>query len=115
MFDVACLCREFKSLTCYFDARVSQIQIAFFFGFYLVNVANRFWDVCKLVTGVPVKVCLQLSISLVGSDEGSRLMRRTIVRYMCLGTVLTMRSICAPVHKRFPTIQHVVEAGETET
>jgi hypothetical protein len=55
---------------------------------------------------------MQLTVTLRGLDEGSRLMRRTIVRYLCLGNVLTMRSISGPVRKRFPTIQHIVDAGE---
>jgi hypothetical protein len=41
-------------------------------------------------------------------------MRRTIVRYLNLGLVLTLRLTCLPVKKRFPTLEHLVEAGILE-
>ena len=39
---------------------------------------------------------------------------RTIARYLNLGFILALRVICLPVKKRFPTIQHMVEAGILE-
>jgi hypothetical protein len=38
-------------------------------------------------------------------------MRRTIVRYCLLAYVLVLRKVCSPVNKRFPSMQHVVQAG----
>ena len=38
-------------------------------------------------------------------------MRRTIVRYLNLSFVLTLRLMCLPVKKRFPSLAHLVEAG----
>ena len=37
--------------------------------------------------------------------------RRTIVRYLNLSFVLTLRLMCLPVKKRFPSLAHLVEAG----
>ena len=55
-----------------------------------------------------------MDYSINGPDERCRLMRRTIVRYLNLGLVLTLRLTCLPVKKRFPTLDHLVEAGILE-
>ncbi len=39
------------------------------------------------------------------------MMRRTIARYLNLSLVLALRLMCLPVMKRFPTLDHLVEAG----
>ena len=46
-----------------------------------------------------------------GHDERGRLMRRTVMRYLCLAHVITMSSISTAVKKRFPTFQHMTDAG----
>ncbi|EDS30933.1 bestrophin 2,3,4 [Culex quinquefasciatus] len=49
--------------------------------------------------------------SLTGSDERGRVMRRTIMRYVCLCLTMVLTNISPRVKKRFPTIDHLVEAG----
>ncbi|KAK8752567.1 hypothetical protein OTU49_006276, partial [Cherax quadricarinatus] len=44
-------------------------------------------------------------------DERSRLMRRTVMRYVNLTELITLIMISPTVKKRFPTLDHVVEAG----
>ena len=46
-----------------------------------------------------------------GHDDRGRLMRRTIMRYLCLSLVITLSSISTSVKKRFPTFAHMTEAG----
>lgn len=53
-----------------------------------------------------------LSGGLQGSDERGRLLRRTMMRYASLSALLILRSVSTAVFKRFPTMDHVVEAGE---
>ncbi len=52
-----------------------------------------------------------ISTTIHGHDERGRLMRRTIVRYINLALILVLRLTCLPVKKRFPTFEHLVEAG----
>jgi hypothetical protein len=39
-------------------------------------------------------------------------MRRTIVRYAVLAYIITLKHVSVRVKKRFPTLQHIVDAGE---
>lgn len=48
---------------------------------------------------------------LQGKEEKPRIIRRTVARYMMFGLILICRSISVAVVKRFPTLDHIVEAG----
>lgn len=48
---------------------------------------------------------------LQGKEEKPRIIRRTVARYMMFGLILICRSISVAVMKRFPTLDHIVEAG----
>jgi len=39
------------------------------------------------------------------------MMRRTIIRYVCLAFTLTLSMMSPKVKKRFPTFHHLVQAG----
>nr|XP_019604514.1 PREDICTED: bestrophin-3 isoform X2 [Rhinolophus sinicus]XP_019604515.1 PREDICTED: bestrophin-3 isoform X2 [Rhinolophus sinicus] len=52
-----------------------------------------------------------ISSSVHGRDEHGRLLRRTLMRYVNLTSLLIFRSVSTAVYKRFPTMDHVVEAG----
>ena len=46
-----------------------------------------------------------------GSDERGRLIRRTLARYLLLLMTLTCQAVSTSVRRRFPTLDHVEEAG----
>lgn len=44
-------------------------------------------------------------------DDRCRLMRRTIMRYVNLSYVMILSMVSTRVKKRFPTLDHLVDAG----
>ncbi|PSN41989.1 hypothetical protein C0J52_14867 [Blattella germanica] len=53
----------------------------------------------------------QFALAIGLKDEKGRLMRRNIVRYAMLSYVITLQKVSFRVKKRFPTWQHMVDAG----
>lgn len=74
-------------------------------------VVNRWWSQYTSIP-LPDRLMCVLSGGLQGSDERGRLLRRTMMRYASLSALLILRSVSTAVFKRFPTMDHVVEAGE---
>lgn len=81
-------------------------------GFYVNLVVHRWWNQ-YLCMPLPDALMCVVSGTVHGRDERGRLYRRTLMRYAGLSAVLILRSVSTAVFKRFPTIDHVVEAGET--
>uniref|UniRef100_A0A914XJ38 Bestrophin homolog n=1 Tax=Plectus sambesii TaxID=2011161 RepID=A0A914XJ38_9BILA len=54
---------------------------------------------------------MQISAYVQGADERGRLMRRSMARYLNLITVLTFQATSTVIKRRFPTIDHLVDAG----
>ncbi|KAM9818929.1 bestrophin-2a isoform 2-T2 [Syngnathus typhle] len=79
-------------------------------GFYVTLVVNRWWSQYTSIP-LPDRLMCVLSGGLQGSDERGRLLRRTMMRYASLSALLILRSVSTAVFKRFPTMDHVVEAG----
>jgi len=103
--------RTFESVAVYCFNFSNLIPVAFVLGFYVSIIFRRFWSQFSLIPW-PTSTSMYIVAYVVGDDEGTRLMRRTIIRYVCLSFVLTMMSICAPVKKRFPSLSHVNQAGQ---
>ena len=55
---------------------------------------------------------MYLSTCVEGDDTYGKLVRRTIVRYLTLGSIIVFQSTSVCVKKRFPTMEHIIEAGE---
>ncbi|XP_054268664.1 bestrophin-3-like isoform X1 [Macrosteles quadrilineatus] len=52
-----------------------------------------------------------LALYIGGNDIQGRMIRRTLMRYLNLSLILVLRSISSAVKRRFPTMDHLVEAG----
>ncbi len=57
------------------------------------------------------RVAMEIATYLKGEDRQGRLIRRTVVRYLVLAQALMFRDVSTAVKKRFPTLQHLVDAG----
>ncbi|XP_037701646.1 bestrophin-3 [Choloepus didactylus] len=100
----------FEKLSIYCDRYAEQIPVTFVLGFYVTLVVNRWWNQFVNLPW-PDRLMFLISSSVHGSDEYGRLLRRTLMRYVNLMSLLIFRSVSTAVYKRFPTMDHVVEAG----
>ncbi|KAM9719122.1 bestrophin-4 [Menidia menidia] len=102
----------FERVALYCDkfTNANFIPVLFVLGFYVTLAFNRWWG---QYTSFPLPDNLMMVVSgnVHGADERGRLLRRTLMRYANLSSVLILRSISTRVFKRFPTMEHVVEAG----
>ncbi|TNM98366.1 hypothetical protein fugu_014612 [Takifugu bimaculatus] len=102
----------FERIALYCDqfTNTSFIPIPFVLGFYVTAAFNRWWG---QYTSFPLPDNLMMAVSgnVHGADEWGRLLRRTLMRYANLSSVLILRSISTRVLRRFPTLDHLVEAG----
>lgn len=102
--------RRFEAIVEYCNKFQENIPISFILGFYVNAVVSRWWEQFNNIPW-PSRLSLFVTSHIRGQDERSRMIRRTLMRYMSLGYVMTMSSISVPVKKRFPTTNHFIEAG----
>nr|XP_015826874.2 bestrophin-2 [Nothobranchius furzeri] len=102
--------RYFEKLAIYCNHYASLIPMSFVLGFYVTLVVNRWWSQYTSIP-LPDRLMCVLSGGLQGNDERGRLLRRTMMRYASLSALLILRSVSTAIFKRFPTMDHVVEAG----
>nr|XP_039254757.1 uncharacterized protein LOC120331695 isoform X1 [Styela clava] len=100
----------FEKLCLQFQSYTDLVPISFVLGFYVSMVVGRWWQQYLNIPW-PDRLMMVISANVHGPDYRGRLIRRTLVRYLSLMQVLTYRSISTAVFKRFPTIQHVIDAG----
>jgi len=100
----------FENVVKYFDAFINLIPLSFVLGFYVSYVASRWWQQFLAIPW-PDKLFHSIACYVEGFDEESRMLRRSLMRYMNLALILVLRSISSAVKQRFPTLDHVVEAG----
>ena len=102
--------RLFESVVKYFDAFLNMIPLSFVLGFYVSYVASRWWQQFLAIPW-PDKSFHTIACYIPGYDEESRILRRSLLRWMNVALILVLRSISSAVKQRFPTLEHVVEAG----
>ncbi|XP_056630459.1 bestrophin-4-like isoform X1 [Diorhabda sublineata] len=100
----------FENIVRYCDDYANLIPLSFVLGFYVTVVMNRWWSQYRAIPH-PDPVAVFVSATVHGHDERGRVMRRTIMRYMCLCVTMVFTMISPRVKKRFPTLDHFVDAG----
>ncbi|XP_068241578.1 LOW QUALITY PROTEIN: uncharacterized protein [Palaemon carinicauda] len=102
--------RTFEKVSQYCQYFTDLIPVSFVLGFYVSIVVQRWWNQYQTLPW-PDSLALFISTSIHGQDERGRVMRRTIMRYCNLSVLFTFIMIAPGVKKRFPTRDHLVEAG----
>ncbi|XP_067446090.1 bestrophin-1 isoform X2 [Thunnus thynnus] len=102
--------RLFEKLSIYCDHYAELIPVSFVLGFYVTLVVSRWWGQFENVPW-PDRLAALVGGHVRGADEAARLTRRTLMRYANLSGVLIYRSVSTAVYKRFPTMEHLVQAG----
>ncbi|RXG54417.1 Bestrophin-2 [Armadillidium vulgare] len=102
--------RLFEKICLHTQYFTELIPISFVLGFYVSIVVQRWWAQYENLPW-PDALSLYTSTSIPGNDDRGRMMRRTIVRYANLAFTLTLIMISPKIKKRFPTLDHLVEAG----
>ncbi|XP_029453063.1 bestrophin-3 isoform X1 [Rhinatrema bivittatum] len=102
--------RYFEKLSLYCDKYAEQIPVTFVLGFYVTLVVNRWWNQFVNMPW-PDRLMFLISSNVHGRDEYGRLLRRTLMRYVNLTSLIIFRSVSTAVYKRFPTMDYVVDAG----
>ncbi|XP_055614226.1 bestrophin-4-like, partial [Uranotaenia lowii] len=100
----------FEDIVKYCHTYLNLIPLSFVLGFYVGIVMTRWWNQYTSIPW-PDPIAVFVSANIHGQDERGRVMRRTIMRYVCLCLTMVLTNISPRVKKRFPTIEHLVEAG----
>ncbi|XP_049865230.1 bestrophin-4 isoform X2 [Pectinophora gossypiella] len=102
--------KTFEGVVNYCNFHGNVIPLSFVLGFYVTVVMNRWWSQYTSIPW-PDSIAVFISATIHGQDERGRLLRRTIVRYVCLCLTMVLSMISPRVKKRFPTLDNFVEAG----
>ncbi|XP_064490247.1 bestrophin-4-like [Ornithodoros turicata] len=100
----------FESLAKYCERFTDLIPLSFVLGFYVSIVVGRWWQQYLSVPW-PDKTVMAIAAYVNGTDERGRVIRRTLARYLSLLSALTFQAVSTAVKKRFPTLDHMEEAG----
>ncbi|KAE9554488.1 hypothetical protein FO519_002299 [Halicephalobus sp. NKZ332] len=100
----------FASLSQYLNERMDYIPLTFLLGFFVTIVVDRWKNIFANI-GFVDSVAFYVANYIIGDDEETKIIRRNIVRYLCLTQVMVLRDISIKVRKRFPTMNTVVDAG----
>ena len=100
----------FELLVTYCHHQLSSIPLTFVLGFYVSLIVSRWWRQYTLLPW-PDSMAILVVTFLTGKEERQRLMRRNIIRYILLSYCMATRAVSFRVKKRFPDLQHLVDAG----
>ena len=85
------------------------IPTTFLIAFYVSQVVNRWWDQFMSLPW-PDGLALKLVNFCPGTDEFTKNLRRTVMRYVNLSTILVYRLVSQRVMDRFPDYDSLIKA-----
>jgi len=102
--------RIFASLAQYLNSKIDYIPLTFLLGFFVTIVVDRWKNIFANI-GFVDSTAFYIANYILGDDEETKIIRRNIIRYLCLTQVLVLRDISIKVRKRFPTMNSIINAG----
>ncbi|XP_076324220.1 bestrophin-2a-like isoform X1 [Tachypleus tridentatus] len=102
--------RVFEEISVYCAAFTDLIPLSFVLAFYVSQVMGRWWAQYEAIPW-PDRTALMIASFVHGADERSRMIRRTLGRYLILMQVFTFQAVSTAIKKRLPTEDHLLEAG----
>merc|ERR1711892_441039 len=100
---------NFEKVCVYFRRNGDYIPLSFILGFYVTQVVSRWWGQFTTLAW-PDTLAMNLLSYLPGSGK-PRKIRRLVIRWANLANILTLRRMSTEIARRFPTYDHLVEAG----
>merc|ERR1711892_239747 len=100
---------NFERMCVYFGRNGDYIPLSFILGFYVTQVVTRWWGQFSTLAWTD-----ELAMSLLSYMPGKgkpRRVRRLVIRWANLANILTLRRMSTEIARRFPTYDHLVEAG----
>ncbi|XP_055907865.1 bestrophin-2 isoform X3 [Eupeodes corollae] len=102
--------KTFEEVVKYCATYSNLIPLSFVLGFYVQIVMTRWWNQYTSIPW-PDPIAVFVSSNMHGQDERGRVMRRTVMRYVCLCLTMALINISPRVKKRFPSLDNLVDAG----
>ncbi|XP_055854090.1 bestrophin-2 isoform X2 [Episyrphus balteatus] len=102
--------KTFEDVVKYCATYSNLIPLSFVLGFYVQIVMTRWWNQYTSIPW-PDPIAVFVSSNMHGQDERGRVMRRTVMRYVCLCLTMALINISPRVKKRFPNLENLVDAG----
>ena len=100
---------KFERMCVYCRKNGEYIPLSFILGFYVTQVVTRWWGQFTTLPW-PDTLAMSLLSYLPGSGK-QKSIRRLVVRWANLSNILTLRRLSTGITRRFPTFDHLVEAG----
>ncbi|VDM37902.1 unnamed protein product [Toxocara canis] len=102
--------KVFQEVALSINKRMGYIPLEFILGFFVNAIVKRWTDAFHNM-GYLEDQAMMVSNVISGDDDEGRMIRRTIVRYLCLSQVLVFRDLSIRVRARFPSYESIVKAG----
>ena len=100
----------FELFAKYCKQHTDLIPVAFVLGFYVSIIVSRFWEQLNSLPWLH-RMAFFVGSMIHRRDDTGRMLRRNIMRYMTVAYILTLKDICPPVRKRFPSLQRLRDLG----
>ena len=91
--------RLFIKISIYCEKYGTLIPVSFVLGFYVSLVIGRWWAQYKLIPWIDT-VAMWVNTSIKGTEENEKMLRRTIVRYVCLSITQCFTMISRQAKRR---------------